>query len=271
MKDLLVRSFSGLFYVLLILSTLFIGKVPSLIIFGALGVITLREFLNLIDKQGQSILYPALYFILFLGLISLYSRESTIFAPLILIISCIFNSFLAYQLFTSRELTYSLSYKLCLSILYLIGGIIFMTGIAYTPINMGYNPKLLVAIFLLIWANDSFAYLVGVKFGKRKLFPSVSPKKSIEGFIGGLAGAILVGIIISYTLYSDIALTHWIVIGIMAGALGTIGDLIQSKLKRKAGVKDSGKIMPGHGGMYDRLDSIIYASPFIFAYLYFVI
>lgn len=271
MRDLLVRSFSGLFYVLLILSTLFIDKIATLLIFGVLGVLSLREFLNLLGKVNQPLHYLPLYFLLFFGLISLYNKESTIFAPLILIISCLFNVFIAYQLFKHKTPTYSMLYRICLSFLYLIGGFIFMNSIAFVDTDLGYNPKLLIAIFLLIWANDSFAYLVGVKFGKKKLFPSVSPKKSIEGFIGGITGTIIVALIIATSFYTKIAWTHWIVIGVLIGSLGTIGDLIQSKLKRKAGVKDSGNIMPGHGGLYDRLDSIIYASPFIFAYLYFVI
>lgn len=272
MRELLVRSLSGLLYVSLILSTLFLDRNWALLLFGGLGIITLREFLSLIKTKSY---FP--YILLFIGFVLLYIQEYTIFAPTILIASCIFNILLAYQLFKSKQPNYTITYQYGLSFLYLIGGFVFMTMIAYADLSAGskldqvYSPKLLIAIFLLIWANDSFAYLVGVNFGKRKLFPSVSPKKSIEGFIGGLLGAILVSVIIAYTMYPNIALAHWVVIAILAGSLGTIGDLIQSKLKRRAEVKDSGNIMPGHGGMYDRLDSVIYAGPFIYAYLHYVI
>lgn len=272
MRELLVRSLSGILYVSLILSTLFFGRNWALLLFGALGILTLNEFLNLLKNKSY---LP--YLLLFISFLLLYIQEYTIFAPIVLIASCIFNILLAYQLFKSKQPKYTIPYQYGLSFLYLISGFIFMTMLALADLNAGsnldveYSSKLLIAIFLLIWANDSFAYLVGVNFGKRKLFPSVSPKKSIEGFIGGLVGAILVSIIIAYKMYPSIALAHWIVVAILASSLGTIGDLIQSKLKRRAGVKDSGKIMPGHGGMYDRLDSIIYTSPFIYAYLYFVI
>lgn len=267
MKDLLVRSLSGLLYILLILSTLFLDGIWGLVLFGALGFITLQEFLNLIDNKSY---LP--YLLLFISFVLLYIQEYTIFVPIILIASCLFNSILAYTLFKSKQPKYTKPYQYGLSFLYLISGFVFITRIAYADVNMAtYSPKLLIAVFLLIWANDSFAYLVGVNFGKRKLFPSVSPKKSIEGFIGGLLGAVFISVIIAYKMFPNIALIHWIVIAIIAGSLGTIGDLIQSKFKRRAGVKDSGKIMPGHGGMYDRLDSIIYTSPFIYAYLYFVI
>lgn len=265
MRDLLVRSLSGLLYVSLILSTLFIGKSWILLLFALLGFLTLKEFLNLLQTRNY---LP--YLLLFLSFVFLYIEKDIIFVPVMLIASCVFNLILAYYLFASKQIKNNLLYRYGLSFLYLIGGFIFITKIA--DADLVYNPaKLLVSIFLLIWANDTFAYLIGVNFGKRKLFPSVSPNKSVEGFIGGLAGAILVGIIVAFKIYPSIAIENWIIIAILTSTLGTIGDLVQSKLKRSAGVKDSGKIMPGHGGIYDRLDSIIYASPFIYAYLYFVI
>src|SRR5699024_4669881 len=271
MKDLLIRCLSGLLYISLIVSTLFIDKTLTLLIFGTLGALCLREFLNLLGNLSQPLHYLTLYLLLFIGLISLYNQENSIFAPTLLIASCLFNLFIAYQLFMHKEMIYSTLNIISLSVLYLIGGIIFMASIAFSNLEVSYKPELLLAIFLLIWTNDSFAYLVGVTLGKRKLFPSVSPKKSVEGFIGGLLGTLIVAFIIGQYFYTEMLISHWIIIGIVASVFGTIGDLIQSKLKRKAGVKDSGKIMPGHGGIYDRLDSIIYASPFIFAYLFFVI
>jgi len=265
MRDLLVRSLSGLIYVALILSTLFLDRNWTVVLFGLLGLLTLHELLNLLRSKS---FLP--YLLLFTGFVLLYIEKDTIFVPAILIASCIFNVILAYQLFTSIQLKNNLLYRYGLSFLYLIGGFMFITKIADADL-VNYPSKLLVSIFLLIWASDSFAYLIGVNFGKRKLFPSVSPNKSVEGFIGGLSGAVLVSIIVALKIYPSIAIGNWIIIAILTSTLGTIGDLVQSKLKRTAGVKDSGKIMPGHGGIYDRLDSIIYASPFIYAYLYFII
>jgi len=265
MRDLLVRSLSGLFYVSLILSTLFIDRNWTIILFGILGFLTLRELLNLLKTKAY-----LSYLLLFFSFIFLYIEKDTIFVPVLLIASCIFNAVLAYQLFASIPLKNNSLYRYGLSFLYLTGGFILITKIADANL-VNSSSKLLVSIFLLIWASDSFAYLIGVNFGKRKLFPSVSPNKSVEGLIGGLVGAILVSIIVAFKIYPSIAIENWIIIAILTSALGTIGDLVQSKLKRTAGVKDSGKIMPGHGGLYDRLDSIIYASPFIYAYLYFII
>jgi phosphatidate cytidylyltransferase len=129
-----------------------------------------------------------------------------------------------------------------------------------------------IAILIFIWVNDSFAYLVGKNFGKRKLFESVSPKKTIEGFIGGWVFSLIAAFFISQQHNnSDINLVDWIIIASILSIIGTIGDLVESKFKRQANVKDSGTIMPGHGGMLDRLDSLFFAAPFVFLYLHFFI
>ena len=119
----------------------------------------------------------------------------------------------------------------------------------------------MIAILCIIWSSDTFAYLSGKNFGKHKLFPSVSPKKTIEGFIGGLLGAVLVAV--CFSLYSVKSIWEWIGIALILVVFGTFGDLIESKFKRIAGVKDSGTILPGHGGFLDRLDSLIFTAPFV--------
>ena len=120
----------------------------------------------------------------------------------------------------------------------------------------------MIALLAIIWASDSFAYVSGRFLGRTKLFPSVSPKKTVEGFVGGFVGALLVAAWLS--LYSNKELWKWLVIAAVLVVAGTLGDLVESKFKRVAGKKDSGTILPGHGGLLDRLDSLIYASPFAF-------
>ena len=125
----------------------------------------------------------------------------------------------------------------------------------------------------MIWTNDTFAYLVGKNFGKNKLFPSVSPKKTIEGFAGGLVFTIIGGTLLANYYIMASTLYIWIVIAAIVSVFSTLGDLIESKLKRVAGIKDTGNIMPGHGGILDRLDSIIFVIPFInlfYLILYYV-
>jgi phosphatidate cytidylyltransferase len=132
----------------------------------------------------------------------------------------------------------------------------------------GYNPKILISIFILIWTNDSFAYIVGKSIGKTKLFERISPKKTIEGSIGGIVFSVIAGYLISkyYIQIAERNIFIWIIIALIVGFFGTIGDLIESKFKRLAGVKDSGKIMPGHGGVLDRLDSVIFVAPIVFLF-----
>ena len=138
------------------------------------------------------------------------------------------------------------------------GQIIFQSA-ASQPINN--NLFLFIRLLSSLWPRRFF--------GKRKLKEKISPKKTIEGFIGGLLAALIGGVIIFNTtlLYSP---PFWLLLALLVSVLGTTGDLIQSKFKRLAGVKDSGRIMPGHGGVYDRLDSIIFASPFIYLFIIFI-
>ena len=129
-----------------------------------------------------------------------------------------------------------------------------------------YSPKMLLLVFILLWANDTFAYLTGRLLGKHKLFPRISPGKTIEGSIGGLVFT-LAGVII-FSHYVDwLPMKAAIGMGVIAVVFGTLGDLCESMLKRQAGVKDSGNLIPGHGGILDRFDSVLFSVPFICVYL----
>ncbi len=165
--------------------------------------------------------------------------------------------------------------------IYVIGYVIFpfllITKIPFS--NDDFRPKIIISIFILIWTNDTFAYIVGKSIGKHKLIEKISPKKTIEGFIGGMIFSVIAGILISKYyfqpkpnyLYTSIYI--WTISAIIISVFSTLGDLIESKFKRIAGVKDSGNIMPGHGGILDRLDSIIFVAPFVYLFyqiLYYV-
>ena len=119
-----------------------------------------------------------------------------------------------------------------------------------------------LSIFILIWCNDTFAYLTGRLLGKHKLFERISPKKTWEGFIGGLLFAVLAGVLLAYFL--EWSYIKMITYGIVVGAIGTAGDLVESMLKRNVGVKDSGNILPGHGGILDRFDAVLFVVPVVF-------
>ena len=131
-----------------------------------------------------------------------------------------------------------------------------------------YGAELLLGFFLLIWVNDSGAYLFGSWLGRRKLFPSISPAKSWEGAVGGFF-VTLVMAWGNYHLLGVIGLADWVVIGALVSVLGTYGDLIESMLKRSVNIKDSGKLLPGHGGVLDRFDAVFFSAPAVSCYLLF--
>jgi phosphatidate cytidylyltransferase len=151
-------------------------------------------------------------------------------------------------------------------------GILYI-GVPFTlllSIFYKYDVKVIFGILLLTWSNDTWAYLIGSQIGKTPLLPRISPKKTWEGTISGFIGCVLTGILIHYTFNTkQLSLTDWLILGGIVGIFGTIGDLIESMLKRSVGVKDSGSFMPGHGGFLDRFDAFLFVIPFVMLYLFF--
>jgi phosphatidate cytidylyltransferase len=129
-----------------------------------------------------------------------------------------------------------------------------------------FSPGIVLGFFLLLWANDTGAYLVGITFGRNRLMERISPKKSWEGFFGGLVIAAAVGWLLAVRL-GVLDKTGWIIVSVIISIAGTYGDLVESMLKRSIGVKDSGTIMPGHGGFLDRFDSVIISFPLVYLYI----
>lgn len=141
--------------------------------------------------------------------------------------------------------------------------------LCYIPAIGGlWQPWIMIFFLLIIWANDVFAYLVGMSFGRHRLCERLSPKKSWEGFFGGLAGAVAMGFLAAYVLKADS--WHWVGLALVAAVTGVLGDLVESMFKRSGGVKDSGRAIPGHGGVLDRFDALLLAAPFVFVYMVLV-
>lgn len=141
-----------------------------------------------------------------------------------------------------------------------------MNSLLFSRATNGFHTGVLIGLFAIIWTNDIFAYLIGSKFGKNRLFERHSPKKSWEGSVGGFVFAILAAYILSL-FYTQLSMVNWLVMGAIISVSGTYGDLAESLLKRNAGVKDSGTLFPGHGGVLDRFDAVLFATPFVFVYL----
>ncbi|MCT4595619.1 MAG: phosphatidate cytidylyltransferase [Anaeromicrobium sp.] len=141
--------------------------------------------------------------------------------------------------------------------------------IALMTKNENYG-KFVWLIFIIAWATDTCAYFTGYLFGKNKLCPQISPKKTIEGALGGILGSVLVSIIYSYYFIPKYVI-HFAIIGLIGSILGQIGDLVASMFKRYCEIKDYGKIMPGHGGILDRFDSILFTAPLVYYYVTFML
>lgn len=288
MNETLKRSISGAVYIILLLASILYSTESFFILFGVFLIITIYEFSNLVKINSFFPILSGISFYTGITLVSHYNKQTADFlnqnlqseidlnvniqqmdlillaVTLVVSVKCIL--FLFYD--NVQEISTSSKY------LYLLGYItlpfIFITKISF-GIN-DYNPKIIIGLFILIWTNDTFAYIVGKSIGKNKLFERISPKKTIEGFLGGIVFAVLAGFLISKFYikakpeFSEKSILIWTSIAVITGIMGTIGDLIESKFKRVAGVKDSGTIMPGHGGILDRLDSVIFAAPIIFLF-----
>ena len=264
MSNLTRRIFSGFIYVLLFLLAILLSKESYIILTSLFSLLCVWEFSKLINLKGI-IGYVFFGITLFLIL----KRHESYATVLILGITIVSSLHLMYSLLAKKEIRYLTDRsKFGLLTRYLIFSTIFLILL---PIYKGsYNPNLMICVLLMIWTNDSFAFFVGKNIGKRKLFVSVSPKKTQEGFIGGLLFTLLSAFIIS-KYNNDYTFINWLIIAFIISVVGTLGDLVESKFKRQANIKDSGNIMPGHGGMLDRLDSILFAAPFIYLYINFII
>jgi phosphatidate cytidylyltransferase len=185
--------------------------------------------------------------------------------PLILI-------FFSAQLYRQKELPFSDIALTLLGNIYISVPFIFVYYIVLAiPMGDGivFSPQLMIAMLIMVWTNDTGAYLSGRSFGKHKLFERISPKKTWEGAIGGTLLVVGASYLISLWI-PQIALIHWIALGIICSVTANFGDLFESMLKRSLNVKDSGTLLPGHGGMLDRFDGVIFAIPAFFIYLHVV-
>jgi len=141
-------------------------------------------------------------------------------------------------------------------------GLIYIPGLLTFQLNLvKTGPAWIVLLYASVWAADSMAFYVGKSIGKRKLYPAISPNKTVEGAVGSLMGGIAGSLLIKATLLAQISILHTVIIGLAVGFSTIIGDLVESMFKRDAGIKDSSHILPGHGGVLDKLDGVTFAGP----------
>jgi phosphatidate cytidylyltransferase len=288
MNETLKRAISGAVYIALLLAAILFSTESFITLFGAFLIIATYEFCSLVQINKILPIFFVSLFYTTITLISFYKIKTEKYIngfleedikfninidhlnDILLTITLIVSIKCIVFLFDDTVQTLSKPSKYFYLLGYIVLPFIFITKISFGIKD--YNPKIIIGLFILIWTNDTFAYLVGKSIGKHKLLERISPKKTIEGFIGGVVFAVFAGFLISKLYikpnvnFSQKSILIWTIIALIVGVFGTIGDLIESKFKRIAGVKDSGKIMPGHGGVLDRLDSVIFVAPIVFLF-----
>lgn len=269
MKEILTRSLSGLIYIILLLLCLN-NEHALIVLFFVLGIICLAEFNKLIQLKSfiPYVVFTIIYLVFGYWQLVMNSgtglREAT---QILQVITIFVQLFLIKDLFSHNKIPLFESKRFLLTTFYISSAFVFLILIASPHNNhQDFKPSVFLGSFIIIWTNDTFAFLVGKYFGKQKLFEKISPKKTVEGFLGGLFFASIASFFIA-KFTDTFEFTYWLILSIIIAVFGTLGDLIESKFKRQADVKDSGIIMPGHGGLLDRLDSIIFAAPFIYLFL----
>mgnify|MGYP006295025137 FL=1 len=229
----------------------------------------LHEYLNYYQKIDKTKPFRLISFAV--GILSylIISLQATPYVPAVFLV-------IIPLLFVLLIMTFLFSHgsKPVINAVISIAGIIYvsmpfalMTLIGKPGISTGdYQPWSIMGYFILMWVYDVFAYLTGSLFGKHSLYPSVSPGKSWEGVIGGLVFTLIAAYPV-YLLSGEFNLFHWAVIAVIIVTFGTLGDLTESRLKRQANVKDSGHILPGHGGVLDRFDGVLFNAPAVLCYI----
>ncbi len=262
-----VRILVSIFAIPLILAVCYYGRIPFLIFVIGIGLISFWEFSELVKKKN---IYPN--FILgFLTVSIIVINKYFNFAQfeIIILISAIL--ILLSELFRNKSSAILNTGATFLGILYL--GLFSSSILAirefynFSELLYDEGGYLIISILASIWICDSAAFFIGSAFGKHKLFPRVSPNKSWEGAIAGFVFSVFVMIAVKALVLDSLTLFDAIVIGIIVGLIGQLGDLVESLFKRDAGVKDSSNLIPGHGGIFDRFDSLFLTAPTVYVYL----
>jgi len=268
LPNIVVRILAGAVFVGLLLGGILINEYTFLVVFSLITVLCLYEFYGLIEKDAKVPVFRVWNllggFFLFLGSFyySVYQTSVIAFVPYIVYLIILFISELYFK---RQDPIKSLAYSL-LGQIYIAGPMALVNYLVFAYAPGSYHYVYILALLVFIWVNDSFAYLTGMAFGKHRLFERISPKKSWEGFIGGAAVSIASSLIFAH-FYPNLSIIAWMGFAAVTIAFGTWGDLFESLIKRTLGVKDSGNMIPGHGGILDRFDSTILAIPAAVVYL----
>jgi phosphatidate cytidylyltransferase len=265
LKNLIQRTFTGVVYVAVIVAAIYVHPFLFAGVFSLIVGLMIRESYSLMKFDGPLwVRWLGIAGGMYLFVAScLYAGNYTgreIYIPYIIILLVSLIS----GLYIRRSNPVARWGMMLFAQCYCAGTISLLSFIPYM-ISPVYNPLPVLMIFVFIWLNDTTAFLIGSRFGKHKLFPRISPNKSWEGFWGGLFSVVVVSLSFAYFL-KELTWCQWLFFALITIISATWGDLTESLLKRACDAKDSGNMLPGHGGMLDRFDSAILASPSVYIY-----
>ena len=263
MTNFINRSFIALIYSSIFLVCLFYNSTA----FSALGVIitilVIREFSRICNL---SIIKSLIGIVTYILLIYFLNNNNELSYILLLAISILTNIYLLFNLLMNKSFRFKKIPSFLLLLFHITLSLFFLFQLPI--LNNSYEPTYILFLLIIVWTSDSAGYFFGIKYGKRKLMKSISPKKTVEGLVASLFFSMIISLIFGYIInYKN--LIEIVVIGFFVSVFGSAGDLIESKFKRQSGMKDSGNLLKSHGGIYDRLDSLIFTAPFIYL-LYFL-
>jgi phosphatidate cytidylyltransferase len=274
LKDLLIRTASGAVLLIIVVGALLLSKWSAVALFAVIMLGGLAEFYKLCQKRDYKPVYvigvaASLVLCCNYAVILLNGSDKILFvaALFMLLVLLLVPMTFVTELWRKSETPIANVATTFMGVLYVSYPMSVVMYIPYLLVN-DWNPWIMLAFISIIWINDVFAYLVGVSIGKHRLCERISPKKSWEGFFGGLIGAVGAAVLFGHLFGGNLYI--WGGLGVVTALAGVAGDLVESMMKREAGVKDSGSIMPGHGGFLDRFDALFMAVPFAFVYLMLV-
>jgi phosphatidate cytidylyltransferase len=264
LKNFIQRAIFGSLYLVVIIGSLLGGSYAFGITFLLISLLALHEFYSL---AGVRQIFPGLLLGAGMFVLSFLAASQRMeLSGLLLVVPLVLLIFIIDLFSASADVVHQLS-RTFAGVIYISLPISLMNLLVFPPENIeGYTWKLVLGILILIWINDTGAYLVGISIGKHRLFERISPKKSWEGAIGGTIITFLAAWWMQ-PLMDVLSRFDWLMLAAVVSVFGVLGDLTESMLKRNAGQKDSGRIIPGHGGILDRIDSILFVMPLSAVYL----
>lgn len=274
MKGLAKRASTAVIFVLVMVGGLFGGRHSFIFLFALITALCLWEYLSMVLSRYNKRDFTRMILGVAFGLTPfalasilhmqvIETNEDFVVLSSILLFPFIFLAFI-YELFSAAANPFQNMGFIVLGMVYIGAPFALLDFIAFD--NDRFYSWTVLGLLVLTWMNDTGAYLIGSKIGKRPLLPRISPKKTWEGTIGGVVVTLLVAW--AFCAFSgELRLVDWMVLAIIVSIFGTVGDLVESMLKRSVGVKDSGNLLPGHGGVLDRFDAFIFLLPFAAAYL----